>query len=116
MANPILAPGEKLHVMTRRQFEGDLRRHFAGTVMGATDHLVRAEGYVYVFNPSACEYRKRADLRTRIFSLTDAGNIVYVLPPETVVERLEYRIVDGRLNVTDGINVFLDINEFGINS
>ncbi len=116
MSDAILFPGEKLHVMTRRQFETDLRRHFAGMVTSVSDHLVRAEGYVYVFNPAACEYRKRADLRTRIISLTDAGNIIYVLPPETAVDELEYRIIDGRLTVTDGTHVFLDINEFGINS
>ena len=115
MENSILKPGEVIHVITRRLFADDLRRHFAGTVMQVSDYLVRAKGYTFVFNPNACEYRKRPELRTRIFSLIDAGIIFNVLPIETNVDELEYKIVDERLVVTDHVSTALDINEFGAN-
>ncbi|MDX1486382.1 MAG: hypothetical protein R3229_18070 [Alphaproteobacteria bacterium] len=115
MANSILSPGDIIHVVTRRLFADDLRRHFAGTVKHASDHLVRAVGYTFVFNPNACEYRKRPELRTRIFSLIDAGNIFNILPLETNVDALEYKIINERLVVTDNGSTALDINEFGAN-
>ena len=30
----VLSPGEKIHVMHRRRFEKDVRRHFVGEVEG----------------------------------------------------------------------------------
>jgi len=39
----ILKPGERIHVVVRRAFMQDIRRHFIGEVMDATESLVRAE-------------------------------------------------------------------------
>jgi len=109
----VLTVGEKVHVITRRLFAEDLRRHFVGKIVAVTNHLIRVEGYAFVFHAGLNEYRKRPDMRTRIFSLTDAENIVNVIPEGVEIESLQYEFVNQRLVVTDQAGFSLDINEFG---
>ena len=45
----IVKPGDKIHVMSRRNFDNDLRRHFVGEVTQASDVAVLATGYVFVY-------------------------------------------------------------------
>ena len=113
MAEVVIEIGEKLHIVTRRNFAEDLRRHFAGTVEAVAGGLVRLHGYTFVFNPNALEYRRRPEVRTRIFNLGDAQLIVNVISSQVQVDELEYRMQDGRLVVTDGKRFKLDVNEFG---
>ena len=40
----VIDKGEKIHIVTRRNFEGDLRRHFVGEVVEVQDAAVRIEG------------------------------------------------------------------------
>jgi hypothetical protein len=40
----VLEEGEKVHVIARRFFEDDLRRHFVGEVQAVTESAVRLEG------------------------------------------------------------------------
>ena len=109
----LLQPGEKIHVITRRCFEGDLRRHFVGQVVFATECAARVQGYAYVFYPGSNEYVRRPDLRERIIALSDAGNIINVIPQNVDLEELVYRPSEqNRLVVTDRKSFSLDINEF----
>jgi hypothetical protein len=109
-----VVPGDKLHIITRRLFPEDVRRHFAGEVISASEGLYEIQGYTFVFHSSANEYRKRPELRTRIYSLGDAGHIVNKLPREVDIGSLEYRVIEQRLVVTDSKGFLLDINEFGL--
>lgn len=115
---PVEAPqnvvdvGEKIHIITRRSYKEDVRRHFAGVVTAANGTVVRAEGYLFVFNPVTLEYVRRPELRTKIIGLGDANQIVTVLPWNVVLKRLGYIIREGRLVVTDGTDFSLDIVEF----
>lgn len=110
----LLNVGEKVHVISRRLFEGDLRRHFAGLVESATESAVRLRGHVFVFEPRVTQFQKRPESRIRIISLIDANLIINVLPADVDIERLEYRLVppENHLVLTDG-RFSLDINEFG---
>jgi hypothetical protein len=109
----LLEPQEKIHVITRRNFEDDLRRHFVGLVVSSNEVAARIEGYVFVFDPNTNTFVRRTTKRTRIVSLTDTGNLINILPPSVNLERLIYETRDGRLVVTDGGSFSLDINEFG---
>ncbi len=113
MNENVLEIGDKVHVMTRRQFPDDLRRHFAGTVQAVSDQLARVEGYVFVYHSGRNEYEKRGEKRLRILSLSDAGNIINVIPNEVEIDSLRYGMVNNRLAITDGKSFALDINEFG---
>lgn len=105
--------GDKIHIITRRNFPDDLRRHFAGTVRVVTANAMRLQGFTFVFNPTALEYRKRPEVRTRLFGFSDAQLIINVLPHDTNMDGLHYANRDGRLVVTDGSRFSLDVNEFG---
>jgi hypothetical protein len=109
----LLKKGEKVHVIARRLFEGDLRRHFVGEVKAATDTIARMEGYVFVFDTRKNEYIKKPSLRVRIIALADSNNIVNVIPQSVSIEELSYQTsADNRTVVTDGKSFSLDINEF----
>ena len=113
MSDDLIVSGDKLHIVTRRLFDDDVRRHFAGEVVGAAGDLHVVRGYSFVFSPGSNEFRKRPEVRTRIFSLGDAGHIVNKLPREVDISSLQYRVVEKRLVVTDMKGFALDINEFG---
>jgi hypothetical protein len=109
----LLKPGEKIHVITRRLFEGDIRRHFAGEIVAASESSARLRGYTYVFYPGPNEYVRRPELRERIIALADAGNVINVIPQDVNLEKLVYRPSEqNRLIVTDNKSFHLDINEF----
>jgi hypothetical protein len=109
----ILKEGEKVHIITRRLFENDLRRHFAGEVQAAGEVAVRIEGYVFVFDAGNVRYVKRPERRVRISGLADSGNIINVIPAHVDLEALSYQTsADNRAVFTDGKSFTLDINEF----
>ena len=112
----ILEPGEKIHIITRRAFEGDVRRHFIGEVIETSEIAIRVEGYAFVFDAGLNQYSKRPEKRTRIFRLADNGNIINILPINANLELAKYAQSQERaLVVTDGLSFSLDINEFGSN-
>ena len=112
----VIEAGEKVHIITRRTYKEDLRRHFAGVVLAVSDIAMRVQGYVFVFNPATLEYKRRPEVRTRVFPIADSGLITIVLPPSVNIDRLHYHTYDNRLMITDGSGYTLDVNEFGSNS
>jgi len=113
MSAEIIRVGDKLHIMTRRLFETDLRRHFVGEVLRASGSFVEIRGYTFIFQEGMNEYRRLPEERVRMFSLGEAGHIVNKLPGETEVGSIGYQVVDSRLVVSDGRSFSLPINEFG---
>jgi hypothetical protein len=109
----ILDIGEKVHVVLRRVFADDLRRHFVGTVDRVEGALARVKGHIYIYDTSATQFVKRPHIRVQIFALSDSGNIITLLPPDTVLENVEYKMDENRrLILTDGEHFGIDINEF----
>ncbi len=112
----ILEKGDKLHVISHRVFEDDLRRHFVGEVQESSDTVARVKGYTFVFDQSKCEYTKKSIPRIRIISLVDSLNIINLIPRETKLDSIVYCLDrNNRLIVTDSDAFTLDINEFGSN-
>ena len=109
----LVEPGDKVHIIDRRMFEGDVRRHFIGEVMDANEVAMIVRGFVFVYDGAQNEYSRRDTPRTRLISLTGAGQIINLLPRAADIEAARYADVDGRLTVTDGESFSLDINEFG---
>ncbi len=109
----IFEPGEKIHVIIRRLFEMDVRRHFIGEIVGASESVVKVKGYVIVLNSATNQYELNTDTRVRIVSLIDARNIINVIPRDAKIEDAKYVLTnEKRLVVTDGETFTLDINEF----
>lgn len=110
-----LTVGEKVHVIERRRFDTDLRRHFCGVIEAVSDVAFRAIGHIFVYDPGSSSYTRIDSKRTRLIPLASDGYIINVLPPETDIDSVRYDDSSGRLVVTDGGVFRLDVNEFGRN-
>jgi hypothetical protein len=114
MAKVLLSAGDKVHVVERRRFETDVRRHFLAVVDDVDGPVMKATGYAFVYDPRSLTFVRRAERRTRLMSMASAGFIIHVLPATADVEGAEYQAdAGGRLVLTDGVSFSLDINEFG---
>lgn len=110
----ILKPGEKIHVIHRRRFDKDIRRHFVGTVEAFAAGVVRATGYVFVIDDLKEHlFIKRPDRRTKLIPLASGDVIVNVLPDAVDIEAVAYKLEDRVLWVTDGNGWKMDVKEFG---
>jgi hypothetical protein len=109
----VIGIGDKVHVVPRRLFNGDIRRHFVGEVATVSGDLSELRGYTFVFQARMNEFRRLPELRTRLLSLREAGHIFNKIPRGVEVGLLFYQVVDRRLVVTEGQAVSLPINEFG---
>ena len=111
----VLELGEKIHVIIRRNFEGDLRRHFIGEVIAASGILVRLAGYAFVLDSTTGKYIRCPEKRIRIISLAESGYVINVLPANAEIQNAQYtKTQENRLVVSDGKTFSLDINEFGV--
>ena len=111
----MIATGEKVFVITRRLFDGDLRRHLVGEVKAATDVAMRVQGYSFVFDDVSKQFVRRDDLRTRIVSLIDAGLVIHILPDEVRLEDIQYVWDENnRRIITDQKTFSMNISEFTI--
>lgn len=59
----IVNRGEIVHVVTRRLFDGDLRRHFVGKVEEAEGCVARLKGYTFVYDEATNQFVRRAGAR-----------------------------------------------------
>jgi hypothetical protein len=114
MAERVIAVGEGVIIITKRAFPDDVRRHFIGTVTACSDALVRVEGHAWIAS-NIGQYERRSDLRTGVFSLSSGDEVVLVVPAAVDVEALTYRLVTGRLIITDNVEFSVEITEFGGN-
>jgi hypothetical protein len=109
----MLEVGEVVHVIERRTFENDLRRHFVGIVERVSENSFRATGYAFVFDSNRDTYVRSQTKRTRILAVGSSGLIINVAPEGTDVENVRYVDVNGHLTVTDYEAFSLSVNEFG---
>ena len=107
----ILKPGEKLHVIHRRELEREPHRHFAGTVEAYENGVARVTGYVYTVDTVKSAFFRRPDRRTRILPISSGDLIVNVIPAEVDIDKIVYKLEKKSVRVTDGSDWFLDISE-----
>ena len=112
----MISPGEKIHVIYRRLFETEVRRHFIGEVVEREGSVVRMQGTVAIFDTSKNQYIKKPEKRSTLFNLSESGYIVNIIPSSTELSELQYLTNPrGHLVLSDGKEFSLDINEFGSN-
>jgi hypothetical protein len=103
MKATLLTPGENIHVIHRRRFEKDIRRHFVGTVEACETGVVRAAGYVFVIDEQNQHlFTRRPDRRTKLIPVASGEVIVNVQPEDLDIEQIRYELDGRRLWVTDG--------------
>jgi hypothetical protein len=110
----ILEQGEKVHIIERRYFTDDVRRHLVGEVLKCTEQAVRVKGYVWVFDTMKGHFVRKPEKRERIICLGDRLTI-NIIPQETNLDAVEY-VADPQkgLLATDGKSFFLEIIEFTV--
>ena len=110
----LIQAGEKIHVITRRNFESQLRTHFAGKIDAVDGTDVRTTGYVFIYDERSAQYVRKRSLRTTILDLSESGYIVNLIPSNVNLDELRYEMFErSELFLTDGRDFRLNINEFG---
>jgi hypothetical protein len=107
----ILKPGEKLHVIHRRYFEKEARRHFVGIVDACEAGVARVTGYVYTVDRVKFSFMRRPERRTRLISLVSGDTLINILPPSVDLENIVYKQEKKAVRVTDGSDWYLDLSE-----
>lgn len=105
--------GEKLHVATRRSFQGAVRRVFIGEVVATYGTVVRLEGWMFVHNPNTNRYDRKFRKHARIVGLSDGLHVITVLPAEIGIEDMTYEMRDSGASITNGSSVHFDADETG---
>ena len=106
--HPLLRTGESVHLIERRLFTDDVRRHFAGVVEAMGGGAFRIRGHLFVYDSGSGRFIKQEEPRTRIIAF-DNRVIVNVLPPGVEVGALHYEHdSDGALVCTDSNGYRLD--------
>jgi hypothetical protein len=112
MGLELVTCGEAIHVIERRLFSDDVRRHFIGEIEACTDRALRVRGHLYVYDSGASAFTRKPELRTRLIPL-DNRVIINILPDGVSLEDVYYTHDDeNNLTLTDGADFELDISEF----
>ena len=98
----LIEVGEVIHVLMRRYFDGQPKRHFLGKITQIEGMCVRARGYTFMTGTSEPGFRKQDTIGERLISLHDDSTIVTVMPSGFDVERATYSMRSGFVVVTDG--------------
>jgi hypothetical protein len=112
MKTDILSPGEKVHIIHRRNFEKEPHRHFAGVVDAYENGLARVTGHVYTVEQAKFRFIRRPELRTRIVSLLSGDVLMNILPASVDLDKIVYQQETNAVRVTDGSDWHLDLSEF----
>jgi hypothetical protein len=108
----ILDIGEKVHIIERRHFPEDLRRHLVGAVTRCTENTIRVKGRVWVFDGARGGFIQKPEERDRVVQLGERLT-VNVIPPEVRLDEIRYVVTpQGGLVVSDGKKFSLDVTEF----
>jgi len=109
----VLQKGEKVFIITRRLFQQDLRRHFAGEVIECDGSTARVSGYAFVYDDATNDFIRREEIRTRIFSLVDGGLIINLISADANLEDVRYTTNEKHQRIlTDGKTFQMNISEF----
>jgi hypothetical protein len=104
--------GEVIHVIERRIFSGDVRRHFVGEIEACTNWALRVRGYLFVYDSGASAFLRKPEIRTRVIPL-DNRVIINVLPDGVSFDSVSYtHDAEGNLTLKDEANFELDVSEF----
>lgn len=113
MTDCIVKVGEKLHISSRRNFDGAARRTFIGDVVATQRDVVRIQGWLFIYHPEKKTYVRKGRMQTRIIGISNGFNHITVLPPLLRIENLTYYSRNGEMVVTDGLTVHFEVTEAG---
>jgi hypothetical protein len=108
----VIEAGERVHIVERRFFVDDVRRHLVGIVKEYDENSLRLVGYVWVYNAREGRFVRRREKRERVLVLGDKL-IINILPKTVAPEEIVYASDSSRrMYITDNKKFALDISEF----
>jgi hypothetical protein len=107
----LLKEGDKVLLAHRRLFAGDTIRYFVGRVDGYENGLIKVTGQSYVRDLVHGGVAEKSEIRTKILSLSSGTLIVYQLPDETQLDRLNFLAEEGHLVLSDGDRLVMNLTE-----
>ncbi len=107
----IVNSGDRILVVDKRLFKDDNTRLFVGIVEEFATDVIRARGFSYHVSPyEVSGSERRGEERVRIITLA-AGDIVFVLPAEQDLTRLQLKRSPKSMQLTDG-TFAMDLSDF----
>lgn len=111
----LVEAGEKVHVVVRRTFETDLRRHFIGEIREVSGSVARVDGFFMVFDKNKNAFVRKPGLRVTVMDLSSSAYWVNIIPKNVKIGDMKYTHDSDRgLTISDGDAYSLDISEFGV--
>src|ERR1019366_3390483 len=107
----IVSEGDRILVVDKRLFKDDNTRLFVGIVEEFAAEAIRARGFSFHVSPYEVTGGDRGgEERVRIITLS-GGDIVFVLPRDQDLTRLQLKRSPKSMQLTDG-NFAMDLSDF----
>jgi hypothetical protein len=107
----IVTEGDRILVIDKRLFKDDNTRLFVGIVEEFAMNVIRARGFSYHVSPyEVSGAERRGEERVRVITLA-AGDIMFVLPRDQDLTRLQLKRSPKSMQLTDG-TFALDLSDF----
>lgn len=108
---PTIREGDRIVLVDKRLFRDDNTRIFVGVVEEVDDNTMRARGFGYHVSPyEVAGTERRGDERVRLLSLS-SGDIIYILPRDQDLEKLQLKRSPKSMSLTDG-QFSMDLSDF----
>lgn len=109
---PVLHDNDRVLIIDRKLFKDDNTRLFVGVVEEYDEGTIRLRGVPFHLSPYEISGAERhGDERVRVLSLA-AGDLIYLLPRELHISKVQLRRSPKSLMLTDGQAMSLDLSEW----
>ncbi|HLI78400.1 MAG TPA: hypothetical protein VKV03_00380 [Candidatus Binataceae bacterium] len=107
----IFSDGDRILVVDKRLFKDDNTRLFVGIVEEFAADTLRARGFSFHVSPyEVSGAERRGEERVRVITLA-AGDIIFVLPRDQDLTRLQLKRSPKSMQLTDG-TFAMDLSDF----
>lgn len=107
-----LGDGDRVLIIDRKLFKDDNTRFFIGVVEEYDSIAVRVRGYPFHLSPYEISGAERhGEERVRIVSMS-GGDLIYTMPRELDVSKVQLRRSPKSLMMTDGEAFTVDLSEW----
>jgi hypothetical protein len=108
---PTIREGDRIVVIEKRLFRDDNTRIFVAIIEEFDSEVLRARGFGYHVSPyEVGGTERRGEERVRVISLT-SGDIIFMLPRDQDISRLQLKRSPKSMNLTDGA-FSMDLSDF----
>jgi hypothetical protein len=109
---PALRDGDRVLIIDRKLFKEDNTRLFVGAVEEYDENAIRVRGFPFHLSPYEISGAERhGEERVRVVSM-GAGDLIYLLPRELDISKVQLRRSPKSLMLTDGDAMSLDLSEW----